>query len=86
MRASASPCEGTVPRPVNCMSNAHFQRLDRFDSGDYADPFAGTEEYERRIKEAVAVLKAFDAEHPEAAAQAAAERDRAVRRALEGRD
>jgi hypothetical protein len=59
------------------------------DSGDYANPF-GTEaenaEDERRIAAALAALRAFDAEHPEVAARAAAEREAAVRRALEGRD
>jgi len=64
----------------------HDYLADRMDSGDYPDPFGGAEEYERRIDDAVAALRAFDAEHPEVAEQAAAQRRAAARRALEGRD
>jgi hypothetical protein len=66
-----------------------IRAAERMDSGDYANPF-GTEaevaEDERRIREAAEALAAFDAGHPEIAAKAAAERERAVQRALEGRD
>jgi hypothetical protein len=59
----------------------------RFDNG-HPDPWDGPEA--RREKQAldgaIAALAAFDREHPEAAARAAAERDKAVQRALEGRD
>jgi hypothetical protein len=60
---------------------------ERFDQ-DYADPWGGPEasEDQRRITEARQALTAFDAEHPQVAAQAAARREAAARRALEGRD
>jgi hypothetical protein len=64
----------------------HGYLADRFDSGDYPNPFAGAEKYEGRIEQAVAALAAFDAEHPEIAVQAAEYRSAAVQRALEGRD
>lgn len=53
---------------------------------DAADPFREQAGLERRIMEARAALAAFDAEHPEVAERAAARLERAVQRALEGRD
>lgn len=60
---------------------------ERFDQ-DHVDPWGGPEarEDQRRITEAAQALDAFDAEHPEVAQQAAAQREAAIRRALEGRD
>ena len=66
-----------------------IRAAERMDSGDYAHPFgteAETREDERRTREAAEALAAFDAEHPEVAARAAAGREAAVQRALEGRD
>lgn len=60
---------------------------ERFDQ-DHPDPWNGTEarQEKRALADAIEALAAFDREHPEVAARAAAERDRIVQRALEGRD
>ncbi len=91
--------QATIPPDWNFMREQFAAALDgaeraagvraaeRFDQ-DYADPWGGPEaiEDQRGVTEARKALAAFDAEHPEVAAQAAAQREAAVRRALEGRD
>jgi hypothetical protein len=62
-----------------------LRAAERLDAG-YANPFAESPEFERRIAEARKRLTAFDAEHPEIAGQARAAREAAVQHALEGRD
>jgi hypothetical protein len=67
--------------------DAGVRTAERFDQ-DFADPWGGPEAQEDqwRINEAREALARFDAEYPENAAQVAANREAAIRRALEGRD
>lgn len=60
---------------------------ERFDR-DHPNPWDGPEARQEKqaLADAIEVLAAFDREHPEAAARAAAAREAAVQRALEGRD
>ncbi|MBF6333582.1 hypothetical protein [Nocardia transvalensis] len=60
-------------------SAAHNRRMDE---GDWPDPFHDDAANERAITAARDALTAFDAEHPEIAAQLAADRDAAIARRM----
>lgn len=83
----ASQREQLVAALDGAEQDAAVNAAERFDQ-DYADPWGGlaAREEQRRITEARQALTDFDAEYPQIVRQAAALREAATRRTLEGRD
>lgn len=78
--------DGQRQRLVSALDGAGLEpgirAAELMDAGD-PDPFRDQAGLERRIMEASAALGAFDREHPEVAARAAARREATVRRIIE---